>query len=194
MFIYILQCNIGLLEYSTSYSPTCLVIFWDCFNCELLSLIAVDFLDTGQAQNGAVLSVKGSMDGRTVVLKDQGVPVLPYCTQASPVCTLECTVTFKTVHTPMYYINGGCFSAGGSTSVMELQEIGVNATHAHPNYLVMFPCHAIPKFTCYMNETVYTEVEVHPGKSCMVRYTGCTFTWETQVAISIILLQECSQK
>ena len=137
-------------------------------------MIAVDFQDTGQVQNGAVLSVKGSVDGSPVVLKGQGVPVLPYCAQASPVCTLECTVTFATVHSPMYYINGSCFSAGGSTSVMELQEIGVIATHAHPKYLVKFPCHGITKYTCYMNATVYTEVEVRPGKSFSTRWQACT--------------------
>ena len=164
-----------LHEYCTLYSSTCSVIFWKCFIFELLSLIVVEFLDTGQAQNGAVLSVNGSADGSPVDLNSHGV--LPYCDQASPVCTLRCTVTFETIHSPCYYINGSCFSAGGSTSVKELEKIGVNATHAHPNYSVKFPCRAISEYTCYMNEMVYTQVEVHPGKSfstrwqtCMVRY------------------------
>ena len=148
-------------------------------------MIVVDFLDTGQEQNGAVLSVKGRVAGSPVDLKGHGVLVLPYCDQASPVCTLECTVTFETIHSPSYYINGSCFSAGGSTSVKELEKIGVNATYAHPNYVVQFLCHAIPKYTCYMNEMVYTQVEVRPGKSfsiCtkvagMVRYVS-VFTFK----------------
>ena len=140
-------------------------------------MFVVGFLDTEQqAQNGAVLYVNGSVDGSPVDLNSHGV--LPYCDQASPVCTLECRVTFETIHSPSYYINGSCFSAGGSTSVKELEKIGVNATYAHPNYVVQFLCHAIPNYTCYMNETVYTQVEVRPGKSFstrwqagMVRYT-----------------------
>ena len=129
--------------------------------------------------------MNGSVDGSPVDLKGHGVLVLPYCDQASPVCTLGCRVTFETRYTPRYYIKEGCFPAGGNTSVKELEKIGVNATYAHPNYVVQFLCHAIPNYTCYMNETVYTQVEVRPGKSfsiCnkvagMVRYVS-VFTFK----------------
>ena len=145
--------------------------------------LVVDFLDTGQqAQNRAVLSLKGSVDGSPVDLNDHGV--LPYCDQASPVCTLECRVTFETIHSPSYYINGSCFPAGGNTSVKELEKIGVNATHAHPNYLVKFPCRAISEYTCYMNETVYTQVDVRPGKSFSTRWQACMMCY-TQSVLSL---------
>ena len=109
------------------------------------------------------------MDGSPVDMKGHGVSlVLPYCAKAIPVCTLECTVTFETVHSPMYYINGSCFSAGGSGE--GLQQIGVTATHDYPNHVVKYLCHTISKYTCYMNETVYTEVEVRPGKSFSTRW------------------------
>ena len=168
MYVYLLILLLNIIVYGVvrrlyTAGVWCCVRYEALLNFELISLIVVDFLDTGQEQNGAVLSVKGSVAGSPIDLNSHGV--LPYCDQASPVCTLECRVTFETIHSPSYYINGSCFPAGGSTNVKELEKIGVNATHEHPNYVVQFLCHAFPKYTCYMTETVYTQVEVRPGKS-----------------------------
>lgn len=122
-----------------------------------LLFILVEYPDTGQSQD---LAVEAAVGGSLVGVQDG---VMSYCpSQATIMCMITCTVTFHTIHSPLYFINGECFSAGGSGE--DLQRIGVFATHNHPFYTIHFPCDAISSYRCVFNDTMYTqEIKVQPG-------------------------------
>ena len=159
-------------------------------NCKLslLSFLAVDFLDTGQSQDEGLLSVNGSVDGSPADLKDG---VMAYCPeQTNPLCMVNCTVGFPTMHSPSYFLNGSCFSAGGSGE--GLQEFGVQSSRPeHPKYSIHFPCNAISNYTCYLNDTLYTHVGIRPGKSfqhcgtCMYASIRVLFGLDSKLDITI---------
>lgn len=133
--------------------------------------LAAGLLDTGQSQN--LLAVEGSVGGNPVDLKNG---VMSYCSnQTTIMCMIRCALTFSTIHSPHYNINGGSYSAGENGT--DLQGIGVYATNNHPNYAIRFPCRAITDYRCVLNDTVCTqEIRMKPGNalsaSWQVRVNG----------------------